>query len=119
MPGFNGTGPQGMGPRTGGGRGFCTPGTGTAYGVGGTMNRGAGRGGAPWGGGRGRAWGGGRGQFGPGFSAPGYGAYAPYAGGTPQQEAEFLKNQAVSLEQELDQIRKRIDVLSAQASPSE
>ncbi|MBN2106583.1 MAG: DUF5320 domain-containing protein, partial [Deltaproteobacteria bacterium] len=23
MPGFNGTGPMGMGPRTGGGRGFC------------------------------------------------------------------------------------------------
>ncbi len=23
MPGFNGTGPQGMGPMTGGGRGFC------------------------------------------------------------------------------------------------
>ena len=119
MPGFNGMGPQGMGPRTGGGRGFCTPGTGTAYGVGNNMNRGAGRGGAPWGGGRGRAWGGGRGQSGPGFFAPGYGAYAPYAEGTPQQETEFLKNQAVSLEQELNQIRKRIDELSAQASPSE
>ncbi|MFC1909873.1 DUF5320 domain-containing protein [Chloroflexota bacterium] len=23
MPGFNGTGPRGMGPMTGGGRGFC------------------------------------------------------------------------------------------------
>ncbi len=83
------------------------------------MNRGAGRGGAPWGGGRGRAWGGGRGQSGPGFSAPGYDVYAPYAGGTPQQEVEFLKNQTVSLEQELAQIRRRLDVLSAQASPSE
>ncbi len=25
MPGFNGTGPMGMGPMTGGGRGFCNP----------------------------------------------------------------------------------------------
>ena len=26
MPGFNGTGPRGMGPMTGGGRGFCSSG---------------------------------------------------------------------------------------------
>jgi hypothetical protein len=25
MPGFDGTGPAGMGPMTGGGRGFCSP----------------------------------------------------------------------------------------------
>ncbi len=25
MPGFDGTGPMGMGPMTGGGRGFCSP----------------------------------------------------------------------------------------------
>lgn len=25
MPGFDGTGPAGLGPRTGGGRGFCPP----------------------------------------------------------------------------------------------
>ena len=25
MPGLNGTGPRGMGPMTGGGRGFCNP----------------------------------------------------------------------------------------------
>lgn len=25
MPGFDGTGPAGQGPRTGGGRGFCAP----------------------------------------------------------------------------------------------
>ena len=119
MPGFNGTGPQGMGPMTGGGRGFCTPGAGTAYGVGDNMNRGAGRGGAPWGGGRGRAWGGGRGRSGQGFAESGYGAYAPYAGGAPQQEVEFLKNQTVSLEQELAQIRSRLDALSSQAGPTE
>ena len=25
MPGFDGTGPRGIGPMTGGGRGFCNP----------------------------------------------------------------------------------------------
>jgi hypothetical protein len=79
MPGFDGTGPMGMGPMTGGGRGFCAvpyrpygygfqapyyppsgmypfygrPFYGPTFGVG--------RGGLPWGGGRGRAFGGGRG----------------------------------------------------------
>jgi len=81
MPGFDGTGPMGQGPMTGGGRGFCAmpyraygpyasgmraphypsssaypfygqPFYGTAFG--------AGRGGLPWGGGRGRCSGGGR-----------------------------------------------------------
>jgi len=32
MPGFDGTGPRGMGPMTGGGRGFCNPrGIGAAF----------------------------------------------------------------------------------------
>jgi hypothetical protein len=77
MPGFDGTGPMGRGPMTGGGRGFCAmpyrgygpyaygmkapyyppssmnPFCGPAFGVG--------RGGLPWGGGRGRCFGGGRG----------------------------------------------------------
>lgn len=48
MPGFDGTGPQGMGPQTGGGRGFCSPGT-SAYAPGyiNSAFRGAGRGGIP------------------------------------------------------------------------
>jgi len=37
MPGFDGTGPRGMGPMTGGGRGFCSP-----YGFGGGFGRGYG-----------------------------------------------------------------------------
>jgi len=38
MPGFDGTGPRGMGPMTGGRRGFCSPwGLGTMYGRGGGM----------------------------------------------------------------------------------
>jgi hypothetical protein len=78
MPGFDGTGPMGQGPMTGGGRGFCSvPYRGySPYGYG--MRQpyayppappypiygpvfGAGRGGLPWGGGRGRVFGGGRG----------------------------------------------------------
>ncbi len=84
MPGFDGTGPMGMGPMTGGARGFCampyrpygygfrTPyyppfGMYPFYGT--PFYRmpfyghifGAGRGGLPWGGGRGRVFGGGRG----------------------------------------------------------
>jgi hypothetical protein len=82
MPGFDGTGPMGQGPMTGGGRGFCAMsyrGYGP-YGYGMRANYyppsggypfyvrssyglvfGAGRGGLPWGGGRGRVFGGGRG----------------------------------------------------------
>ena len=59
MPGFDGTGPMGLGPRTGGGFGFCGPGAGPApggYAAG--VVYGVGRGGIPWGGGRGRAFGG-------------------------------------------------------------
>jgi hypothetical protein len=81
MPGFDGTGPKGLGPMTGGGRGFCAmpprnygpygygmrppfyppPGNDPSYGrpsYGPIF--GAGRGGLPWGGGRGRVFGGGR-----------------------------------------------------------
>jgi hypothetical protein len=83
MPGFDGTGPRGMGPMTGGGRGFCARSLGTygpayCYGMGyvpfpghGSYPRfrpqlagpmfGLGRGGMPYGGGRGRVFGGGRG----------------------------------------------------------
>ena len=82
MPGFDGKGPRGFGPMTGGGRGFCAvpyrnygpygygmeprycspsgyyPSYGTPlYG----SVLGAGRGSLPWGGGRGRVFGGGRG----------------------------------------------------------
>ena len=112
MPGFNGTGPQGMGPRTGGGRGFCTPGTANNYNTG-TTPRGIGRGGAPWGGGRGRSGGG-------GYGRGGYGPAANYTAGAydtdpvqnTQQDLVFLKNQANSMEQELEHIRKRIEDLS-------
>lgn len=120
MPGFNGTGPLGLGPRTGGGRGFCPPGAGThhpPYGYGvqyGISLRGAGRGGIPWGCGRGRVYGGGRSRWWYGRSRaywhPGT-SPAPFAGQSAEQELEFLKTQASTIEQELAQIRRRIEEL--------
>ena len=47
MPGFDGTGPRGMGPMTGGGRGFCAPAVGLGRplaGAGMFFGRGGGRG---------------------------------------------------------------------------
>lgn len=64
MPGFDGTGPRGQGPRTGGGWGRCAPLQGEAGAV-----LGVGRGGVPRGGGMGRCWGGGRGGWGQGRGA--------------------------------------------------
>ena len=76
MPGFDGTGPRGAGPMTGGARGFCQPERGPAPHGGNSSSerysccpcpfdvpRGVGRGGLPRGGGRGRAFGGGRGGW--------------------------------------------------------
>jgi len=76
MPCFDGTGPAGMGPRTGGCFGYCPPGAGTAQGwyppepwyppqtagYGYPVIYGIGRGGVPRGCGRGRGYGGGRGR---------------------------------------------------------
>jgi hypothetical protein len=103
MPGFDGTGPMGMGSRTGGGRGFCPPGPGAAYGYGAGLYRGAGRGGIPRGGGRGYAWGGGRGRGWYGPAAPAW---------SPEQESAMLESQASALEQELQRLRSRIDELA-------
>ncbi len=58
MPGFDGTGPLGEGPRTGWGRVYCSPRVGAGAASGRVGLRGVGRGGAPWGGGRGRCFGG-------------------------------------------------------------
>ncbi|MCK4271104.1 DUF5320 domain-containing protein [bacterium] len=116
MPGFDGTGPRGMGSRTGGGFGFCPPGVGPASGQG-WFPRGVGRGGLPWGGGRGRAWGGGRGWGWPAISGeypPPYGVAPSPAQWTPEQEMDSLKAQAEAVEQELQAIRQRIGDLEAQ-----
>jgi len=117
MPGFDGTGPLGQGPRTGGGFGYCPPGSGPAYGTG-WIGRGAGRGGLPWGGGRGRAWGGGRGwgwrAMVGGYQPPTWGPM-PMAQWTPQQELEALQAQAQAMEGDLQSIRQRITELESEA----
>jgi len=91
MPGFNGTGPNGMGPMTGGGRGFCSPwGTGvrnyafprrTPY----TYQR---------------------------YGAYGFGSFAPRL--SREQEIEVLKGQAEALKNELNQLETEIGKLSAE-----
>jgi hypothetical protein len=91
MPGFDGTGPGGMGPFTGGGRGFCrTRGMAPAY--------------PAYGFGYGRPYG----------YPQGYG-YVPYS---PQlskdQEIGFLKSEAAFLKRELEAIEGRITQLSTE-----
>ncbi len=117
MPGFDGSGPRGQGPRTGRGFGPCPPGAAPAGAVGPEgVVYGIGRGGLPRGGGRGRGWGGGRGRWadtGPppafGYAPPG----APQAYGPPPPEAEraMLQQQADLLRQELDAIQTRLEEL--------
>ncbi len=51
MPGFDGTGPRGQGPMTGGGRGYCA----TGWGLGARRRVGGGRW-PRWGGGWGAGW---------------------------------------------------------------
>ena len=134
MPGGDRTGPMGAGLMTGRRAGYCA-----GYDVPGYASPGFGRGlGLGWG--RGRAWsGGGRGggwrygyraggpwgwaPFGP---APDWGAmpawgagpawmYGPYAGPpTPDQESQFLKAQAESLQAQLDAINQRIEELGSE-----
>ena len=91
MPGFDGTGPNGMGPMTGGGRGLCNP-----------------RGDSP------------RQYTFPrqvNYAFPRYGRYgfsplAPRV--TRGQEIEFLKGQAEALRDELKELETEIGKLSAE-----
>jgi hypothetical protein len=105
MPGFNGTGPRGMGPMTGGGRGFCSPwGIGRAYGVG---RSGAfrGLGGGFRAGFAGRGMGAYRGNMPPwgAYTSPTYETSSPSA-----SDLSGLKEQARMMEQQLNEIRQRI-----------
>ena len=101
MPGFDGTGPRGMGPMTGGGRGFCAvplPAAWPAY---------RGRGaytpyGLPWG----------RPYYGAGLTAPGAVPFAPQI--TREQELNFLKNQAQVMRGHLEQIETRLTELGSE-----
>ncbi len=91
MPGFDGTGPNGMGSMTGGGRGFCRP----------------------WGMRTGRRWSG-RPQ-GWGYNSPYYGT-GQYASApvsfvprvSREQEIDFLKEQARAMKEDLEHIEARM-----------
>lgn len=123
MPGGDGTGPAGMGPRTGWGAGYCA-----GFGVPGSMNVGPRR--ASWGFGGGR--GGGRGWrnrfFATGLTRwqragfrwpmwgnPWFQGFGPGAGPveTVEQELGTLKEQAEYLEDTLAGIRHRIEEVEA------
>ena len=95
MPGFNRRGPEGMGPMTGGGRGFCNPSNRSFFGRGASY---------PAGRGRGRGFGYNR------YS--GMGGRAGYAyTGSPYDsggEEESLRSQASFLRNELKAVEKRL-----------
>ena len=109
MPFGNRTGPQGLGPMTGRGAGYCA-----GYPL---PGRGLGRGG------RGRGWGQGFGGghsrgFGRGAAyrsyAPAYGpAYPPSQ--RPEDEVTALKNQASYFEEALQETKKRIEEMESTA----
>jgi hypothetical protein len=113
MPGFDGTGPGGYGPMTGGGRGYCAPGSGGAFrrGFGGGYGYGRGRGfGRGWAGaGAGRGFGyAGRPTF-YGGADPGYQwGYGPANQGS---ELDMLRSEAESLRGALDDINRRMQEL--------
>ena len=93
MPGFDGTGPRGMGPMTGGGRGFCSPfGVRAEWQPYGAYRR------APY-------------AF-PRYSAYGFRPFAPRV--TREQELEFLKDQAEALRDELKELETEIGKISSQ-----
>ena len=95
MPGFNGSGPMGAGPMTGGGRGYCNP----AY----SGNE------RPMGYGRGMAYG--RGFR--GGSAPGRGGSRGYGRGVqyPSVYAQESLDELNALKQQVDAINRRISEL--------
>ena len=94
MPGFDGTGPRGMGPMTGGGRGFCSP---WGAGVGPRPYRFPRR--APY-----------------TYAYPRYGAYG-FQPSAPrmsrEQELEFLKSEAQVMRDDLKELETEIEKLSA------
>jgi len=114
MPFGDRTGPQGLGPMTGRGAGYCA-----GYPL---PGRGLGRGGRGQGWGRGFGRGRGRG-FGwgpPPWGAP-YGSYAPAYGPAypssygPEDEVTALKDQARYFEEALQDTKKRIEEIESSA----
>jgi len=121
MPGLDGTGPMGMGPMTGGGRGLCNPlWAGDWRGVNPWLRY---RGYSPWLGlgyapypwrAR-RFWQSGWSQP---LGAPWYGPAGPAYSASPGQELDSLKNQALVLQQQMDQIQKRIEEIEKEEKSS-
>jgi len=117
MPRGDGTGPRGVGPKTGRAAGYCA-----GYATPGYANPGLGRGyGMGGGGGGGRGW---RNMYYatglPGWAR--YGGYAdpyPYPGAysepTPDIQKQSLKNQADALQSQLDLVKKRLSDLETGA----
>jgi len=104
MPRGNGTGPMGAGPMTGRAAGYCagfaTPGFANQAGYGG-FGRGMGMGR------------GGRGGMGFGFRNRFYAPETMQAPAiNPDQEKEYLANEAKALENDLEAIKKRLDELN-------
>ncbi|MFH1314316.1 MAG: DUF5320 domain-containing protein [Candidatus Eisenbacteria bacterium] len=120
MPGFDRTGPRGLGSRTGGGFGLCGPGAGRSQGgyVPGVVY-GVGRGGIPWGCGRGRAFGGGRGRWrrvGVAYAVAPYGGGVPYSAAAPVGEKAFLESEITNLEQQLAAVKSRLAEMGAESA---
>ena len=119
MPRGNGTGPEGFGPTTGRGAGFCAgnsrPGFMTPGGRGGM---GFARGGFRFGRGRGFS-----GRGGAGFGYGGRNMFQENGGSNwtqyqpdPETEKEALKNQADALHSELDFLKSRLsDIVGAES----
>ncbi|ADG82108.1 DUF5320 domain-containing protein [Thermincola potens] len=108
MPGFDGTGPLGQGPVTGGGFGYCSSSVGqgnhsASYGT----LCGVGRGGTPYGGGRGRCFGGSR-RFGGKRLPSVWRNHVP----APVNEKEFLQGRIKALQAEIETINKKISELN-------
>jgi hypothetical protein len=122
MPGFNGMGPRGEGPMTGGARGYCNPGYagyGRGYGLGRGFRGGFGAG-TGWGRGYGRGYGRRGGYYPSGrWFGPAYGA--PYADPytmKPEDEIDILKDEAAAMKNDLDTINRRIEEIESQSSES-
>ena len=118
MPRGDGTGPAGMGPMTGRRAGFCTgfetPGFANP-----AAGYGAGRGHGRGGGGRGRGWGWRHGYHAtgqPGWTRGRWWAGASTSAPSREDEQGFLEERTRALQEELEQIRKRLEELSPESS---
>lgn len=121
MPGFDRTGPVGMGPMTGGGRGFCAalrPGMGVQSIRRGFFGRGGGRGRRNWFYATGLpGWqraASGIPAFGQSGAPFGVGSYGPVW--TAKEEKEALKDQVEFLKGQLNELQNRIATLEKEES---